>query len=118
MQDYFQLQTSELVEKKVQQLFVPKNWPEVWAILNAYTDASSMNNSRVHLAILKLSNGYLTQLRSCLQTANQDPRDVIAPAEYPNQLRYYSKKIDTVKQRKIIEIDAQQYLNWLNDDSS
>ncbi len=29
MSDYFHLQTPELVEKKVKQLFPPKNWPEV-----------------------------------------------------------------------------------------
>jgi hypothetical protein len=71
---------------------------------------------RVRLAVLKLAAGSIDRLRTALETANADYRDVLAAAEYPE----YSRSIDpsqpvSVKQReRIIAADWKQYCEWLD----
>ncbi len=121
MSDYFQLQTAELVEKKVKQLFAPKDWPEVWAILKSVQNSSAMSTTRIELAMLKVSNGSLEKLRGALKLAERDPRDIIVGAEYLYQMKCRPKKNQKWSEeahRQAVEKDRQQYLNWLRDESS
>jgi hypothetical protein len=46
----------------------------------------------VHLAIIKLSEGELWRLRELVKRAKKDPRDVIFPAEAPEQMRKLMEK--------------------------
>lgn len=109
--------TPELVEKKVQQLFAPQEWPEVWAILNDLKFDSG-DGARVQLAMLKSSGGEIKGLRCSLLAANRDWRDVIAGAEYPKQMSYFPKTWSEGKPQEVMKEDRQQYLDWLNDDGN
>ena len=70
---------------------------------------------RVRLAVLKLANGDIDELRRLIITAKKDYRDVIAPAEYPsyskNRWGTEEKYSDIIQ--KIIQKDWEQYTNWL-----
>ena len=67
------------------------------------------------LAVLKLANRNLQDLRYWIEQAKSDYRDVLGPAEYP----LYGKKwgrIDSLseeEQTRIIESDWAQYEQWL-----
>jgi hypothetical protein len=67
---------------------------------------------RVQLAILKLSDGNLEQLRSLVDMAKTDYRDVLAYAEHPEEFKAAFKtpphELDAIRQR-----DREQYLAWL-----
>jgi hypothetical protein len=68
---------------------------------------------RVHVAILKLSDGQVTKLEHYVDRAQQDYRDVLAWAEYPEQLVQptWGMKPDDVG--RITKADQAQYLAWL-----
>lgn len=117
MDEFASLQTPELVRKKVEQLFKLGEWPQVWAILNAFETSSSISEVRVHLAMLKLSGGTIERLQRWLLNANQDWRDVLAAAEYPSQLEFDSWKLPPGEMQALVEKDRQQYLAWLQDDA-
>ena len=91
--------TNEDVERIVLRDFGETQFSLVMWILEQYGKQPWNHPSpRVRLAILKLANGNLDHLVSCTQTAIDDYRNVIGPAEYPtNQF----------------ENDWQQYYEWL-----
>jgi hypothetical protein len=69
---------------------------------------------RVRLAILKLANGDLKELSRHAQTAIQDFRDVLAPAEYPRwtaEIGFDDAPKDI--ERSVIKDDWKQYREWL-----
>ena len=105
--------TRQLVVKKVEQMFHPNNIDEVKNILDLYSGPES---ERVHLALLKLSDGRLDKLRLDLRAAQTDYRDVVAPAEYPKELQQYGKisNMTPQKAQSIRDEDKRQYLEWLN----
>ncbi len=74
---------------------------------------------RVQLAILKLSEGDLTKLHYFIQNAKTDYRDVLAWAEYPEQMRTFSARFNSPPEviRAIEERDRTQYEQWLREDS-
>ena len=69
---------------------------------------------RVCLAVLKLADGDVNQLRRYTKTATEDYRDVIALAEYP---RYFSEVVNAnvpeTVQYVVIDDDWKQYHEWL-----
>jgi hypothetical protein len=69
---------------------------------------------RVALAILKLGEGDLGKLTEAIACARKDPRDVMAWAEYPEEIRLPpdggAAELDAARAR-----DRAQYLRWLND---
>ncbi|MCP3976005.1 MAG: hypothetical protein GY720_16110 [bacterium] len=69
---------------------------------------------RVHLAIVKLSNGDLLKLDNMVDLACQDYRDVLALAEYPAYMQL-EPGIDpnSPAARAAIESDRDQYEAWL-----
>ncbi len=84
------------------------------AVLNAYRSEGS-GSARVHLAALKLANGSLTKLAEEIDRANQDFRDVLADAEYPEASRDWSA-LDALsdKERQLVyDSDWKQYEEWL-----
>jgi hypothetical protein len=75
---------------------------------------------RVQLAILKLSAGDPVKLRHCVEAAQLDYRDVLAWAEYPEQMStgktVFNAPPDEVE--KIKHRDREQYLSWLEKDDT
>lgn len=69
---------------------------------------------RVRIAALKLSNGDIELLRQIIDTAKNDYRDTIAPAEYPGYLKLNFAELAENKSRRIIEADWKQYQEWLS----
>ena len=106
----------ETVEAKVKSLF-PNNAPaEILQLLDEYQPRASGVAPRVHLAILKLSNGDLELLRHHLDAAKRDYRDVILPAENPEFLRTPMElwlAMSAPEKDSLVDRDVQQYLDWL-----
>jgi hypothetical protein len=89
------------------------------AVLKAYEQSASgrRERPRVQLAALKLANGQLEALRTHINTAVQDFRDVLGPAEYPeysSKVAFRVGKPPVAEEQKIIDSDWKQYEAWLH----
>ena len=108
---------AEWVEKKLQQWFAPEEWPQARRLLQQYGAQDwEREADRVRLALLKLSEGNLEQLRVWLQTAQQDYRDVLVGAEYREQSQFDSWNLDDAGKRALKQArkrDLQQLMDWL-----
>ena len=84
-----------------------------WEALKSYAEKES---PRVQLAILKLSEGDPEKLRHYVQAAQTDYRDVLAWAEYPEQLRSGKTRFNTplTEYEAILERDRRQFEEWLD----
>lgn len=69
--------------------------------------------SRVKLAVLKLANTDINEIRKYVDMAKQDYRDILAWAEYPRQSKKWSMP-DGSKKKTLIEADRVEYEEWLN----
>jgi hypothetical protein len=106
--------TREIVLAKVRQEFPQCEAEEVMTILEAYGKlAYEREDRRVQLAILKLSEGNLDQLRANVKIAKQDYRDVLAYAEYPSEMRHPTWQMEAQRVEAIRQEDRKQYLEWL-----
>lgn len=104
----------DLVLQKVRQMFPDEAPDDIMAILDLYgTEPHEAERERVHLGILKLSQGSVERLREDVGTAKQDFRDILAYAEYPNQMRTDSWKLDAAAAKVLRGQDRKQYLAWL-----
>lgn len=87
--------------------------------LLTYINTGSGGTPRVRLAILKLSDGSLDELRSMIVAAQGDPRDVLMWAESPEQgSAAGSPKLNmsASERRKLAKMrarDRKQYEAWL-----
>lgn len=73
---------------------------------------------RVHMAILKLSDGDRALLESDVETAKRDYRDVLAYAEYPAEWALGASRTDTTRARELAQArrdDEEQYRAWWNE---
>ncbi len=88
---------------------------DVLAILEQYRlDDWNREVDRVHLAVLKLSNGKLKALRDYTDLACDDYRDVLAPAEYPAHSKHgWSTHFKHGQRAKTYQDDWNQYQQWL-----
>ena len=91
--------------------------PDAKALLEALLNYSDKESPRVHLAILKLSEGDPKKLLSYLEAARGDYRDVLAWAEYPEQLRSGKTRYNTPLEEyeAILSADRTQYEAWLDE---
>ena len=81
------LYTLKQVENAILRIF--KDYPakEVLSMLKSYgTEEHEKEVNRVYLAILKLSQGDIVNLKKYLGLAKKDYRDVLVKAEYNNNL--------------------------------
>ena len=103
------------VLKKIRQVFPDKEESKILAILEVYgIEPYEKEKYRVYLAILKLCDEeILTEPSEYVKVAKQDYRDVLAWAEYPNQIKFGPTK-DPEKSAELIKKDAKQYQAWLN----
>jgi hypothetical protein len=73
---------------------------------------------RVHAAVLKLARGNIEQLRYLSEMAKADPRDVVAPAEYPRYLNARNLSgLSASEQQAIFDADWAEYHAWLSETS-
>ena len=127
------LVSRELVLSKLNAVFPdPKTAAEALAALDRFDGPSP---EAVHLAIIKLSNGQLWKLRELVEKARKDFRDVLFPAQAPEQFRSLSssrnpawswgwlppKKPSAKKAAALVKKDAamqkrdqKQWLDWLS----
>ena len=85
-------------------------------ILNQYgAEEWHREPDRVRLAALKLAAGSIDALRSAVETAKRDYRDVVALAEYPEYSRSMSpsRAVARAERERIIAADWRQYSEWL-----
>ena len=88
---------------------------EVQAILSQYGRKEWQREvPRVHLAILKLSNGNIATLRGVTALACRDYRDVLTPAESRRYADLLFFSPDHARQEAAIAADWQEYQAWLN----
>jgi hypothetical protein len=99
-------------------------WPDVdpqviMRILDEYGLVSSeRGRARVQLAILKLSEGQRERLPELVRMAKLDYRDVLAYAEYPEEMRtgfVGMRQLSVEEQAAIRRRDREQYEQWLDD---
>lgn len=105
----------ELVLDKIRQVFPSKDPQEILSILEDYgTEDWEHGKYRVYLAILKLCDEErLSDPTKYVKVAKQDYRDVLAWAEYPNQMKHGPTKDPKVRER-LKRLDNQQYQAWLD----
>lgn len=88
---------------------------EIEHLLKGYKSKSEAGKNRVYAAILKLSENNIDSIRKYVDKANNDFRDVIALAEYPNYSQYaFDDDLSDKKRRQLIKDDWEQYQIWLN----
>jgi hypothetical protein len=106
---------TDIVLKIIRRVFPQNDEREILVLLQKYgVEEHETGQDRVYLAILKLCDEEkLTDPSHYVNIAKQDFRDVLAWAEYPNQMKFgYTK--DPVKTAELIKKDQEQYQAWLN----
>ncbi len=107
-----------LVLRKLRQAFPDESLAQqALALLDTYgLEPHELERERVQLAILKLSGGDLDQLRQAVAQARVDYRDILAWAEYPEEMSAGAPGPDTPPEilRARGERDREQYEQWLN----
>ena len=106
--------TREAVIEKIRQVFPEREAADVLAHLDRYgAEDYHREKERVQLAILKLCDEKAgADPAEYVDAACGDYRDVLAWAEYPNQMRH-SPSIDPKLREELIAKDRAQYLAWL-----
>ena len=106
--------SAEILERKLQNLFPdPSSRSAALELLNLYGhELYEHEVVRVQLAVLKLSDSDVEQVRYYTERAKQDYRDVLSWAEYPRQSEHWQIKDAAVKQQ-LIDDDKAEYLSWL-----
>lgn len=103
---------------------IRKMWPgadvqEILEVLNRYGNESwESGRTRVQLAILKLCEGDRERLPGLVEMAKRDWRDVLAYAEYPEEMRtnpVEMQKKSPEEANAIRKRDRQQYEDWLKE---
>jgi hypothetical protein len=105
------------VLRKIQRYWPDENPQVILDILNAYGTAEmERGRTRVHLAILKLSDGQKERLPELVAMAKRDYRDVIAYAEYPEQMKMgfiKMRQLSTNERKALKKRDVKQYADWM-----
>jgi hypothetical protein len=106
------------VVRLVRRAFPSRDPDHILRLLDDYgTEKWHSEKDRVHIAILKLSQGDMEQLQRYVETATYDFRDVIAPAEYPEFRKVGFVGVSRMTTEEIDELrkaDWGQYQKWLN----
>ena len=108
--------TASDVERVVRRDFPGSRVAEVLTMLADYgTENWHREPDRVRMAVLKLAAGNVERLRSEIESAKNDFRDVLAYAEYPRYMGQVppSEAVSEEEKRQIIASDWKQYLDWL-----
>ena len=105
-----------LVIAKISRIFPQRQTSEVLEILDRYgLSEHERERERVQLAILKLCDeDGKGDPAAYVETAKKDYRDVLAWAEYPNQMKA-SPNVDGERRAALVALDRAQYLAWLRE---
>lgn len=77
------------------------------------TESYERERVRVQVAILKVAGPAIPRIREWTDIAKRDYRDVLAGAEYPNQLITPTWNLSPAGREAIADKDADQYRRWL-----
>lgn len=103
--------TPDKLLAKIRQVFPDADPEDVQRQLDEYTGPDRL---RVQLAIVKLSDeDHRDSPTHYLDAARADYRDVLAWAEYPQQLRPDWFTLSVTERAKVLKADRQQYARWL-----
>lgn len=104
----------DTVLEKIRQVFPGSNPKEILSCLEEYgIESHEPEKYRVYLAILKLCEEQkLTDPSHYVKAAKMDFRDVLAWAEYPNQIDHGPTRDPKVSAR-LKRQDKEQYQAWL-----
>ena len=106
--------TPQLVELVLERVFTAPDRAAARALLERYGRSPDHPEPvRVHVALLKLSEGQVELLAHFVERAQRDYRDVLAWAEYPEQLVQPTWSMPPEEVRKITHADRAQYVEWL-----
>lgn len=106
--------TPALVERLVTRLFAAECRLAASELLDLYgTEPYEREVVRVRVAALKLSEGSLVRLEEVIVAAKRDYRDVLAWAEYPDELSRPTWRMPVEEQSRIRTTDRIQYQVWL-----
>ena len=105
--------TSEDVERIVRRDFSADDYDTVMTILSGYgMEDWHRERIRVQIAALKIADGSVDKLRSCIDCAKSDYRDALAAAEYPAYCKS-AWDLPFAERDRIIDADWRQYEDWL-----
>jgi len=104
-----------ILTRKLRSLFPDKEKRnEVETILDTYgIEEYEQEPLRVRLAILKVSDSNLEEIKRTTAMAKQDFRDILTWAEYPRQSKKWSMP-EGPKKQKLIDADSAEYKTWLS----
>jgi hypothetical protein len=113
-----------LVNAKIDQTFSPQDRDiakellinECGRNLPFKAEATPQSLEQIRLAVVKLANGNLDDLRRHVQTVKSDWRDVIVAAETPEFMRIGVVEYDRLDEQSRAALrarDHKQYLDWL-----
>jgi hypothetical protein len=103
--------TPEKLVAKIRQVFPDAAHADIQRQLDEYDGPDRL---RVQLAIVKLSDEDERDTpRHYLDAARKDYRDVLAWAEFPQQLRPDWFSLSVTERAKVTKADRQQYVRWL-----
>lgn len=103
------------IKRIVERDFPQLEFAEVESKLKTYKSQSSKGKNRIYASILKLSDGNIESIEKYVKKANNDYRDVIALAEYPNYSKYaFDDNLPEEKEKQLINNDWIQYDTWFN----
>jgi hypothetical protein len=109
--------TREKVLEKIKQCWPDEDTKEILVILDRYgKESGERGRARVQLAIIKLSDGKKERLEELVRSAKRDYRDVLAYAEYPEEMRLGFvgiKGLSADEAKATRQRDRAQYLEWL-----
>jgi hypothetical protein len=108
--------TADLVRRLIDRLFPADERLAATAVLQRYGSAPhEPEAARVRVAALKLSKGRLSELENLIVHARRDYRDVLAWAEYPEELVQPTWRLSEEEVRRIRGADRAQYVAWLRE---
>lgn len=103
--------TTEKLLAKIRQVFPQADPAEIRRQLDEYSGPERL---RVQLAIVKLSDeDNRDSPTHYVDAARKDYRDVLAWAEFPQQLRPDWFTLSVTERAKVTKADRQQYARWL-----
>ena len=120
------VELTDIVVRKVQKSFNPEEQAEAMRLLSTECarnlpfqhDADAGGLQQIWLAVVKLANGSLPELRRQIEIAQSDWREVITEAETPEALKIglvEITKLDEKARREVEARDEAQYIAWLRD---
>jgi hypothetical protein len=106
----------DLVIAKAKQCFPNEDQGKIMGILDLY---HGPEKERVQISILKLSGGDLEDLRAEVESAKRDYRNVLAYAEFPEEMSEWAmsdkEEVNEEEEKRMRERDRQQYIDWLQE---